>query len=164
MVRVTDIKNGVLNLETCRRVDRKTFDEFSRRHKPQIGDIVLSRVGSYGVPALVETAEIFCLGQNTVFIITQINPRLVYHFLKSQGSREQIDKMVSGTTQLTISLKNIKRIVIPIPPEPKQESLVKLIERMAIETQHLEPIYQQKLAALEELKKSLLHRAFSGEL
>jgi type I restriction enzyme S subunit len=35
---------------------------------------------------------------------------------------------------------------------------------MQIETQHLESIYQQKLAALEELKKSLLHQAFTGQL
>ena len=38
------------------------------------------------------------------------------------------------------------------------------VESISYETQRLESIYQQKLAALEELKKSLLHQAFSGAL
>ena len=51
-----------------------------------------------------------------------------------------------------------------IPPAPQQEVVVDAIEAIATETQRLESIYRRKLAALDELKKSLLHRAFSGEL
>ena len=164
MVRVTDIKSGVLNLNNARRVDNSTFVEFSKRHTPKIGDIVFSRVGSYGVPALVESDELFCLGQNTVFILPQINSQFLYFFLRSHNSQQQIEKFVAGTTQGTISLKSIKKIRVPIPPCSEQLSLALEISYVLRNTQRLEAIYRQKLAALKELKQSILQKAFTGEL
>ncbi|MBW4560547.1 MAG: restriction endonuclease subunit S [Mojavia pulchra JT2-VF2] len=164
MVRVTDIKDGVLNLSNARRVDNSTFVEFSKRHTPKIGDIVLSRVGSYGVPALVESDELFCLGQNTVFIIPQINSQLVYFFLRSPNCQQQIEKFVAGTTQGTISLQSIKKIRVPIPLYSEQITLASEISCVLRKTQSLEIIYRQKIAALKELKQSILQKAFTGEL
>jgi type I restriction enzyme S subunit len=46
----------------------------------------------------------------------------------------------------------------------EQQSIVLVLENLRTETQRLEAIYQQKLAALDELKKSLLHQAFTGRL
>jgi len=164
MVRVTDIKDGVLNLNNARRVDETTFREFSKRHIPKIGDIVFSRVGSYGVPALVQSDEVFCLGQNTVFIVPQTNCQFLYFFLGSPNSQEQIEKFVAGTTQGTISLRSIKQIQVPIPPSSEQLNLAAKLSSVLIETQRLEAIYQQKLATLNELKQSILQKAFTGEL
>lgn len=164
MVRVTDIKPGFLNLSKTKKVDKKTFDNFSKRHTPKIGDIVLSRVGSYGVSAIVNTNEPFCLGQNTVFLIPKINSNYFYHFLNSSYAKKQIDKMVAGTTQPTISLKSIKEISVPLPNSNEQKIIVEKIEALSNETKKLEVIYQQKINDLEELKKSLLQKAFSGEL
>lgn len=164
MVRVTDIKDGVLNLTNARRVDEATFVEFSKRHTPKLGDIVFSRVGSYGVPALVQSDVLFCLGQNTVFIIPKIDSQLLYFFLRSPNSQEQIEKFVAGTTQGTISLRSIKLIRVPIPPSSEQVDLAANLNSVLIETQRLEAVYQQKLAALNELKQSILQKAFTGEL
>jgi len=68
MVRVTDIKTGVLNLENSLRVNEDIYNAFIKNYKPKFGDIVLSRVGSYGVSSYVGTKEPFCIGQNTVVI------------------------------------------------------------------------------------------------
>lgn len=53
---------------------------------------------------------------------------------------------------------------IPLPPLKQQNLLAGKFQAVRAETQRLESLYQRKLAALDELKKSLLHRAFSGEL
>jgi len=53
---------------------------------------------------------------------------------------------------------------MPVPPFPKQLEIVAKLDALREETQRLEFIYQRKLAALDELKKSLLHQAFSGKL
>jgi type I restriction enzyme S subunit len=164
MVRVTDIKPGFLNLSKTKKVEKKTFDNFSKRYTPKIGDIVLSRVGSYGVSAIVNTNEPFCLGQNTVFLIPKINSNYFYYFLNSAYAKKQIDKMVAGTTQPTISLKSIKEISVPQPNSKEQKIIVEKIEALSTETKRLEVIYTQKLSDLEELKKSILQKAFSGEL
>jgi type I restriction enzyme S subunit len=164
MVRVTDIKPGFLNLSKTKKVDKNTFDDFSKKHTPKIGDIVLSRVGSYGVSAIVNTTEPFCLGQNTVFLIPKINSNYFYHFLNSPYAKKQIDNMVSGSTQPTISLKSIRTIFVPLPNIKTQEILVKKIETISNATSKLEAIYTQKIADLEEMKKSVLQKAFSGQL
>ncbi len=164
MVRVTDIKPGILDLSNTRKVDEETFTEFSKKHTPKPGDIVFSRVGTYGVSSLVSSNERFCLGQNTVFIVPKINSNVLYQFLNSPRAKEQIDTLVDGTTQPTISLSSIREIRIPVPPLHDQHKLVAQAERVTSETGRLRNIYQRKLAALEALKKSLLHQAFTGQL
>lgn len=51
-----------------------------------------------------------------------------------------------------------------LPDVKKQSELATKLDDLHVETQHLESLYQQKLAALEALKMSLLHQAFTGEL
>lgn len=51
-----------------------------------------------------------------------------------------------------------------LPPLEEQKVIVEKIDELADEIQRLKSIYQRKLAALDELKQSLLHKAFSGEL
>ena len=51
-----------------------------------------------------------------------------------------------------------------LPSLAEQKFIAGKLDELAEETQRLESIYQQKLAALDELKKSLLHQAFSGQL
>lgn len=164
MVRVTDVKPGFLNLSKTRRVDEKTYVEFSRKHTPQIGDIVFSRVGSYGISSLVNSYEPFCLGQNTIFLIPKINSTFAYYFLNSTTAKTQFDELVEGTTQPTISMKSIRQVRIPVPTRGTQEIIAASLDILSAETHRLETIYQQKLALLEELKKSLLHQAFTGKL
>tara|TARA_B110000211_G_scaffold234241_1_gene303077 strand:- start:12088 stop:13266 length:1179 start_codon:yes stop_codon:yes gene_type:complete len=164
MVRVTDIKFGGLVLSKTKKVDKQTFIEFSKRYTPKVGDIVFSRVGSYGRSSIVCTNEEFCLGQNTVFLIPSINSYFFYYFLNSPIAKNQIDKLVSGSTQPTVSLKSIKSIEILVPEVDEQEKIVDEIKKMEVHTQNLERIYLEKLNVLEELKQSILQKAFNGEL
>jgi type I restriction enzyme S subunit len=51
-----------------------------------------------------------------------------------------------------------------VPTLPEQRRIVAILDSLREETQHLEFLYHQKLAALDELKQSLLHQAFNGDL
>ena len=112
MVRATDVKYGVLKLDNTLKVDQSVFDEFSRRYKPSINDIVITRVGSYGITSLVKDTN-FCLGQNTSVIIPKINPRYLYAAINSPQIKNQIEYSVVGSTQKTLSLKAINSLEIP---------------------------------------------------
>lgn len=68
----------------------------------------------------------------------------------------------SSIPQLTIPM--IEDILISTPSIQEQKTIVKKIDELSAETKKLESIYQQKLADLEELKKSILGKAFNGEL
>ncbi len=164
MVRVTDIKVGPLILDNAKRVDEATFIEFSKRHKPKIGDIVFSRVGSYGVSSYVDSDDDFCLGQNTVFIIPKINSRFLYYFLNSPAAKKQYDSLKDGVTQPTISLKSIKSVNLKVPSDEIQKNAAIKIDSMYSLKNKMIGVYSTKLKDLMQFKKSLLQQAFFGNL
>lgn len=91
-------------------------------------------------------------------------PKYLCHFLKSnKAKREMIDSGI-GTNIKSLNQAVLSALVIPFPSDTEQNLIVDQLEALNAEAQHLESIYQQKIAALDELKKSLLHQAFSGQL
>ena len=75
----------------------------------------------------------------------------------------KLDEYITGAAQPKLNQKALNSI-----PSPKgidaQAKIVDCVELLSTETQRLESLYQQKLAALEALKKSFLHQASTGEL
>lgn len=69
-----------------------------------------------------------------------------------------------GVRQKNLSLGKIRQISIPFPELSEQRATVSRLQNVMTETQRLESLYERKLAALESLKKSLLHQAFTGQL
>jgi type I restriction enzyme S subunit len=69
-----------------------------------------------------------------------------------------------GVRQKNLSLEKIKEIPIFFPPLAEQTRIVKKLDALSAETKKLEALYQKKIADLEELKKSILNKAFNGEL
>lgn len=128
MVRVTDVKSGDLSLQDCLCVSEDVFDKFTAKHVPCEGDIVISRVGTYGNFSYVSSDEKFCLGQNTAIIIPHINSRYLYYYLLSPMMKAQIESRVVGSTQKTLSLKNIKDLDIPCFEKSKQDKIASILE------------------------------------
>ncbi len=77
---------------------------------------------------------------------------------------KQANDGATGTAQKTVSLKVLRGFQVPCVPLAQQRTVVVKLKAVSEETQHLESIYQQKLAALDALKKSLLDQAFTGRL
>ena len=128
MVRVADIKPGNLRLDETLKVSDAVFEEFTRNYKPKRGDIVLSRVGSYGVSSFVETDEPFCLGQNTVVIESKVPSRFLYYALNANYIREQIEDGSYGSGYKSLSLKNIKELTVALPSTiSEQEKLAQAL-------------------------------------
>lgn len=130
MVRVTDVKKGKLDLSKTLKVDKNTFEEFSKKHIPKCGDIIFTRVGTYGNTCFVGQNTVFCLGQNTAFIIPKANPYFLYYFLNSPEANNQIEGSVGGSTQPTISLKSIKEIDIAMPPLLEQRAIAGVLSSL----------------------------------
>ncbi len=91
MVRVADIKAGNLDLSGTFKVCESIYLEFVKNYIPKRNDIVLSRVGSYGVSSYAETNEPFCMGQNTVVIQAKLPARFLYYVLNSHNIRQQVE-------------------------------------------------------------------------
>jgi type I restriction enzyme S subunit len=87
------------------------------------------------------------------------------YFLNSQIALDYGKTVViSSVNQANINGTKLKSYPIPAPSLTEQKTIVKKLDELAQETHRLETIYRQKLTALDDLKKSLLHQAFSGQL
>jgi len=76
----------------------------------------------------------------------------------------KLDDYVSGMAQPKLNQKMLNSIIIPFPELKIQRQIVAKLDALSAETNKVEAIYRQKLADLEELKKSILQKAFNGEL
>jgi type I restriction enzyme S subunit len=81
-----------------------------------------------------------------------------------QYFKARIQAMGKGSAQANINMGTFEHERFPFPPVAEQRQIVAKLDALSEENQRLASIYQQKLAALDELQKSLLHQAFSGQL
>ncbi len=137
------------------------------------GDFLITRSNT---PELVGHVAIASgIEKPTIYpdLIMRMNPdpvKVLTEFLYFQMRTPELRKEITGRAQganptmKKVSNEAVRTLPICVPPISEQHRVVDQLDALAAETQRLESIYQQKLAALDELKKSLLHQAFSGKL
>jgi type I restriction enzyme S subunit len=100
-------------------------------------------------------------------IVDKLDADFLHYLLISKPYKDQLLKTgeEGGSTRQAITKAQIQEFSVAYPPTLSEQKVIAAkLDGMLAETQLLESIYQQKLTALDELKKSLLHRAFNGEL
>ncbi len=167
-LRTTNFKPRQLDLETVRFVSKETYNERIARLEPKPGDVLYSREGGIlGVACIIPEGLKACLGQRMMQFRLDTNVVLPMYFasvLNSGLILSEVRSLTGGAASPHLNIRDIRTFPIPLPPIEEQQEIVTKLESAFVETQRLESIYQQKLAALGELKKSLLHQAFSGSL
>ncbi len=81
-----------------------------------------------------------------------------------QSFKVNLQTLGKGSAQDNINIGTFKGKLFPFPVIKEQKKIVKKLDSLQTQTKKLETIYQQKIADLEELKKSILQKAFNGEL
>lgn len=98
------------------------------------------------------------------FDTREICPRFLLRFLKSSETRKRLTRDGGGANISNINQAKLSELPVSLPSFRQQENIAAKLDALATETQQLARHYEQKHAALEALKKSLLHQAFAGEL
>jgi type I restriction enzyme S subunit len=165
-VRITDTdENGFLTQEN--KLYIKSFKEKNKFILNQ-GDLLMARVGaSFGNVLFFESGEpaVFASYLIRIKFKEKIENKLYWYFSKSKLYWDQVIKLSSGSAQPQFNGGALKQIVFSYPKSlPTQKSIVAELDALSAETKKLEAIYKKKLADLEELKKSVLKKAFAGEL
>jgi type I restriction enzyme S subunit len=94
----------------------------------------------------------------------RVNPAFLSYLIGSGVSQQWLGGVKKGAAYVGINIEDLRLLPVSAPKLDKQLEIVQHLQSTQGQTQRLESIYQQKLDALEELKKSLLHQAFAGEL
>ena len=128
------------------------------------GDFILTNSMSLGRPYIMKTDGYIHDGWFVLRLGEGVDPEFFYYLLSSPNVQGQFHSLAAGAIVKNISGDLVKKARLPIPPLNIQLRLTAQFVGFSSETQRLESIYRQKLAALDELKQSLLHQAFSGAL
>jgi type I restriction enzyme S subunit len=102
---------------------------------------------------------------NTLTPEIKYDAKLFYYILSTKSF---FNKVIEGSSQATLPIINKgkwENLIVTFPKSLiEQKSIVAKLDALLVETKKLETIYKQKMADLEELKKSVLKRAFNGDL
>ncbi|MDP3877172.1 MAG: restriction endonuclease subunit S [Methylobacter sp.] len=94
-----------------------------------------------------------------------IDPIYLCNFLKITKTRKILIDGGNGVGIKSLNQGSLSALTIPFPKSlNEQQAIVQKLDALSAQTKQLEAIYQQKLTALDELKKSILNQAFSGQL
>jgi type I restriction enzyme, S subunit len=147
-------------------VPRAYYDALKPYKKPRQGDVLFTVTGSFGIPVIVRDDTEFCFQRHIGLVRPkpETNSSWLYYLLMSPQLFKQANDGATGTAQKTVSLKLLRSFVVPKVSPKQQKQAVEKFDALVDETQRLADLYSRKCAALEALKKSLLHQAFSGEL
>jgi type I restriction enzyme S subunit len=139
----------------------------------EVGDLVIvmtdlsAKMKILGKPAFVETNDVIHnqrIGR-VLFKNDKVANRFLYFFMMSEGFLDAIRESATGTMVKHTAPKRIMSSVIPFPRDRREQiRIIDKLDSVFEEIRRLECIYEQKLASLEALKKSLLHDAFCGRL
>lgn len=147
--------------------------DFRRNYWVENGDLLITRSNTPELVGHVAIAE--KISEPTIYpdLIMRMRPmpgRALTEFLYYQMRAPALRKAITGRAQganptmKKISNGAVRTLPIVVPPLVVQKEIVETLNTLASETQRLTSIYQRKIRALGDLKRSILHGAFSGNL
>lgn len=165
-LRITDIQNGIVNWDKvpyCR-----ISEEELEKYKLSIEDIVIARTGA-------TTGKSYLIKDNILSVFASYLIRLklktkdvlsnfIYQFMQSQLYWTQITDFSKGIAQPGVNAQKLKKIKLSLPTLPEQTEIVRIIDDLLAKEQQAKELAENALAKIDLIKKSILARAFRGEL
>lgn len=159
-------ENGYVDNELF--ISEKLYNSFVAEYGvPQKGDLLISGVGTIGVPYVInENQKFYFKDGNIIWFKNRglFHPKYVYFLYKSTFIDNQIHQMSSGTTVDTYTIINANATVVPLPPFSEQQRIVDRIESLFAKLDEAKQKAQDALDSFETRKAAILHKAFIGEL
>ncbi|MEI6175915.1 MAG: restriction endonuclease subunit S [Verrucomicrobiota bacterium] len=164
-LRSQNIRPFQVSMENAMFIDQ-AFHRSLKKSQLRPGDLAIVRTGYPGTAAVIphELPDSNCSDLVIVRPTKEVDPHFLAAFFNSAFGKQLVLGKIVGAAQKHFNVTAAKEVMLHVPPLSKQHEIIKMIDDLREETTRLAAIYQQKLAALEALKKSLLHQAFSGEL
>lgn len=148
------------------KVPQSYFANLKDNRKPRRGDVLYTVTGSFGIPVLVNSDNLFCFQRHIGLVRPKagVNSQWLYYALRSKFAFDQAASGATGTAQKTVSLKLLRSIQLPAVSPAEQQSVTAKLNDVYEISQLLEAVYRRKIDSVTELKQSILQKAFSGAL
>ena len=147
-------------------------EQWNEKTQIRTGDFLFSRantlqlVGNCVIVAEIErrlmlSDKILRLSFNDL-----VEPYYVLYFTRSDFYRQQVENLASGNQESmrNISQSNMRMIEIPLPSIPEQQEIIKILDSLFRKEQQIKETAEETIIRIDMIKKSILSRAFRGEL
>ncbi|WP_171039683.1 restriction endonuclease subunit S [Streptococcus pseudopneumoniae] len=167
---VRDISSGTLDFSNTKYISVEEHAILSKRTKPEMNDILLSKVGTTGIPVKVDTDKEFSIFVSLALLkfTSSIDVDFMVHLIKSPVIFKQSKLGTRGVGNKNLVLQTIKNFLFPLPPLSEQQRIVEAIESALEKVDEYAESYN-RLEQLDKefpdkLKKSILQYAMQGKL
>lgn len=130
---VSNITGNKITYDAEKFINQETYDELIKRTPIEIGDVLLSTVGSYGHPAVVKEERKFLFQRHIAYIKPKkelIDSDYLHGAILSPDVQNQIEEGVKGVAQKTLNLSEIKKMRIPVPVIDKQTEFTSFVAQV----------------------------------
>ena len=165
---ISNLSKGYIDFESISRfVPRAYYENLKDTRRPEVGSILYTVTGSFGIAIEVKSNKEFCF-QRHIAIVKADNRKIDSSFLQMQLSSHhvfmQANSVATGTAQKTVPLKGLKGFEINKPPIQEQQEIVIRVESLFAKADKIEQQYQKLKEKTDNLPQSILTKAFKGEL
>lgn len=165
-IKAGNLKNGTVIDESMMYVSDEVL-KYIKNYTVSAGDVYITNVGAcIGdcgiIPEKYDGAN---LTENAVKLTDiNCNNKFLHLFLASEQTQSSIKESIASATLGKLSIANIKKIIVLLPSLPEQHEIVRLIDDLLERERSAQQAAEQALASIDLMKKSILARAFRGEL
>ncbi|AMW32383.1 restriction endonuclease subunit S [Fervidobacterium islandicum] len=163
IVNIENIINGKIEFETCKKISPKDYKKLvSNKCNPKYRDVLFTKDGTVGI-TLVFSGERNVVLLSSIAIIRPSNcldSSYLKYSLETEQIKKQIDILIGGSVLKRIVLKDIKSLLIFIPPLPEQQRVASILSQID-EVIEKEQAYKEKL---ERIKKGLMEDLLTGKV
>lgn len=166
-VSAKDVTSGKISWDNIKYIIPELHKELYERLAPQLDDVLLAKNGTTGIAAIVDVEKIFDV-YVTLSVLRPnkdiINPYYLLNVVNSPICKKQFDEHLTGIGVPNLHLRDIKEVMIPVPPPSEQKEIVRILDNLLEKEQRTKEKAEEVSKRIELIKKSILARAFRGEL
>ncbi len=148
-------------------ISPREHQRFSQRFSPLRGDIFMVKLGATtGAVGIVETDEVFNIWVPlaAIRLIQSIEPRFIFHFLKSESAQDAVRLSWTYGTQQTLGLKTLSNFRIPVPPKEERVRIIDYIDsKIPLFDNSIEKA-TASIALMQERRTALISAAVTGKI
>ena len=157
---VANIKDNEILYDTKKFISEADYDALWKSTPIEKGDLLYTCVGSFGNPAIVESDKKFMFQRHIALLKIKrelLSPKYMLYFLNTQYAKAQADIAAKGIAQRTVTLTNLKKMKVMLPPLSLQHSFATKVR--AIEAQ--KDLLKQSIGELQTLLASRMQEYFA---
>ena len=166
-ISVKDIRNDRVDFSNCKFISHREHAELSDRCRPQRGDLLITKSGTIGRTAIVDTDEEFSLFVSVALMkpsSPSVNMSFVELALQHWLNSIDVGNRITGSAIKNLHLRDMRVLAIPFPPLREQAEIVRKVRSKFKWIEKVRAEFEKTLNLVDALDQSLLATAFRGEL